>query len=113
MTAVQRELDFSVTDKAIEAARVHADQVHEKWSDKALEFLKGYAEINPYFMIEDVRNASVGLIPEPPTKKAWGAIARSAAHKGMIRRAGYQQVKNVKAHHTPASVWQSLIIKKP
>jgi hypothetical protein len=108
---LQREIDFKITADAIQRGVDHADKVHGNWSDQAYEFLKGYAEINPVFMVEDVRNASQGIVPEPPSKKAWGGVIRKAAHNGIVFKAGYRTVKNVKAHHTPASVWKSTIVK--
>lgn len=110
----QSQIDFAkkVTDEAIQRGVDHADAVHEKWSLQAFEFLKGYAEINPVFMVEDVRNASVGIVPIPPTSKAWGGVVRKAAIAGLVFKAGYKEVKNVKAHRTPASVWKSSIVKR-
>jgi hypothetical protein len=109
----QGEIDFrkEITDSAIKAAEIHANVVHDGWSERAYDFLKGYAEINPVFMAEDVRNASKGVVPSPPTERAWGAIIRKASVASMITHAGYRQVKNVRAHHANASVWKSLIVK--
>lgn len=110
---IQGEIDFGkkITEAAIQTAEVHANVVHDGWSEKAYDFLKGYAEINPVFMAEDVRNASKGLVPSPPTERAWGAIIRRASTEGIIMHGGYNQVKNVRAHHANASVWKSLIVK--
>jgi hypothetical protein len=109
----QTEIDFAkkATDEAIQRGVDHANAVHSNWSDQAFEFLKGYAEINPIFMVEDVRNASKGVVPSPPTDKAWGGVIRKAAFNGIVFRAGYREVKNVRAHRTPASVWKSTIVK--
>jgi hypothetical protein len=55
--------------------------------------------------------ASKGVVPSPPTDKAWGGVIRKAAFSGIVFRAGYREVKNVRAHRTPASVWKSTIVK--
>ena len=83
-----------------------ANSVIKNWSDIAYVFLLDYADSHDVFMIEDLRIASVGLVPEPPSNRAWGGIAIRAAKNGIIRRRGFQSVKNVKAHATPATLWE-------
>ena len=111
---VQGSFDFSkqVTDAAIQRAVDHANVVHEDWSEKAFDFLKGYAEINPRFMTEDVRNASAGAVPEPPSARAWGGVVRRAVKAGIIYQRGTDRVKNVRAHGANAAVWMSTIVKR-
>jgi hypothetical protein len=93
-------------DKGIQQSLDSANAVVKNWSDIAYGFLLGYADSHKEFMIEDMRNASVGFVPEPPSKRAWGGIAVRAAKVGVIRRKGFQSVKNVKAHRTPATLWE-------
>lgn len=95
----------------MQRAEDHANKVHPDWSAKAYDFLLGYAEINSEFMAEDVRLAGQGLVPEPPSKRAWGSVIRRAAVNGIIRRLGFRSVKNAKAHSAPCGVWKSLITK--
>lgn len=84
----------------------HANEVTPKWGDRAYNFLKIYLEIHSTpFMAEDVRLASVGFIEEPPSLRAWGSIVVRGSKAGLIRRVGFQNVKNAVAHSTPASVW--------
>lgn len=92
-------------DEAIQRALDHADQEAEKWSDHAYEFLLKYMEEHPTFMTEDVRLASSGIIPEPPSQRAWGGIVRRASQAGLIMSTRTQSVKNPAAHCANAAVW--------
>jgi len=56
-------------------------------------------------MAEQVRDASRGIVPEPPSNMAWGGIMRTAANNGDIMANGYGKTTNPKAHGTPATVW--------
>lgn len=111
---IQTQIDFSkqVTQRGIQQAVDHANAVHKDWCDIAFDFLKGYIEINPMFMAEDVRFASQGIVPIPPTQRAWGGIIRKAASMNLIKSNGQKQVKNVKAHMAFATEWRSLIVKR-
>ena len=92
-------------DKGISQAVNHADQQSENWSHYAYQFLLSYIKQNREFMTEDVRAASVGIVDEPPSSRAWGGIIVRAVKSGLIRRLGFRSVSNAKAHCTPASVW--------
>lgn len=95
-------------DFGIQQSIDSANSAVKNWSDIAYGFLLGYARSHNEFMIEDMRNASVGLVPEPPSNRAWGGIAVRAAKNGIIKRKGFRSVKNVKAHRTPATLWEVL-----
>lgn len=94
-------------DIGIERSVNKANKDHDKWSDIAYSFLLHYIKSNPEFMAENVRNESLvlGLVPEPTNKRAWGAIFVKAARLGLIKRIGFKNVTNSKAHCTPATVW--------
>jgi len=92
-------------DKGIQQAINHADKVEEKWSEKAYDFLLKYIQTHSEFMAENVREASKGILSEPPSNRAFGAIIVRAVKSGLIVRKGFRNVENVKAHKTPASVW--------
>lgn len=94
-------------DLGIQQAVENANQQNDKWSDIAYNFFLNYIQNHSEFMIEDVRVASVGFIPEPPSNRAWGGIAIRAAKNGTITRIGFRNVNNVNAHCTPATVWQT------
>jgi hypothetical protein len=93
-------------DNGIQKSLDSANSVVKNWSDIAYGFLLGYADSHKEFMIEEVRNASVGFVPEPPSKRAWGGIAVRAAKNDIIKRRGFRNVKNAKAHCTPATLWE-------
>lgn len=107
----QPQLDISFArqarDKGIKQAVDHADRVHESWSDKVYALLKDFVKrYSGPFQFEDFRISIAGLIPEPPHKRAYGAIAAKAARLGLITRVGYAPVKNVKAHMAFSTVWK-------
>jgi len=91
----------------MDQAEDHANEVEPNWSQQAYDFLLKYCKTNSQFMAEDVREAADGIVPKAPTSRAWGGIFRKAAFNGLIHRLGYQKVKNIKAHSTPATFWGS------
>jgi len=93
-------------DKGIKKALDNANNTHDKWSNKAYDFLLKYIKYQNQFMTEDVRVASEKAIPKPPSNRAWGSVILKAAKSGLINRVGFANVKNAKAHKTPASVWR-------
>lgn len=92
-------------DEGMARAITHADNVNEKWSDLAYDFLRRYIRTHAFFMAEDVREASKGTIPEPPHNRAWGGIVRRAATEGLIVGCGIRKVKNPTSHCANAAVW--------
>lgn len=95
-------------DQGMSRAVEHADRVIESWSDKAYKYTVGYIQSHDKFMVEDIRQASRGVISEPPSIRAWGSIIVRAAKKGLVKRIGFQSVKNAKAHCANAAVWQKI-----
>ena len=93
-------------DNGIATAVQHANEVEENWSGIAYNFLLSFLRHNSKFQIEDVRTAAIGHVPEPPSNRAWGGIAVKASKAGLIRRMGFRNVKNPRAHCTPATVWE-------
>ena len=75
---------FVLKTIGINQAINNANITHENWADIAYDILKVYLENNDKdFMCEDIRNFAVGRfnLPEPPTKRAWGAIILKAKKK--------------------------------
>ncbi len=94
-------------DKGIEKAVKHADQVNDRWSDRAYGLFKDFIKANAApFQAEDFRHSITGLIELPPSNRAFGGIVRRAAYEGLIRRVGTAPVSNVAAHSCFATVWQ-------
>lgn len=105
----QLNISFAIQarDKGIKRAVDHADRVNASWSEKVYNLLKDFVKrYSGPFQFEDFRLSIAGLIPEPPHKRAFGAIAAKAAREGLIRRVGYAPVKSVNCHRANASVWR-------
>lgn len=96
---------INARDNGIKNAEDNANRKHRGWSDLAYGFLLGYAQTHSEFMIEDIRVASIGSVPIPPSNRAWGSVAVRAAKDGFITRKAFKSVSNVKAHRTPATLW--------
>jgi hypothetical protein len=99
----------TLRDAGIEQAVQHANEVTPQWSDMAFDFLRWYAGVKNEFMVEDVRRAAEGIVPEPPSTRAWGGVVVRVARAGWIRRKGFAQVTNPKAHCATATVWEVTI----
>lgn len=100
----------SLRDAGIQAAVDHAEDVHPNWADRAYQALVTFIasrKKDEVFMAEDIR--AVAKVAEPPSQRAWGAIIRKAAQKGLIERCGTGAVKNATAHRALASVWRAVI----
>lgn len=97
-------------DAGMKKAIEHADQVNEGWSDKAFNLLKSYVnEFGPgwKFLGEQVRYyAEAKKLEEPPSLRAWGSVMVRAAKSGLIKKVGYGQVTNPKAHRANSSQWE-------
>jgi len=94
-------------ERGMKKAVDHANVVHDGWSALAHSFLVDFVRIHEgEFMAEDVREKSRGIVPAPPSSRAWGSIIRSAAMSGIIRKVGIKTVKNPTAHRANASVWR-------
>jgi hypothetical protein len=96
-------------DKGIARAVQHAEEIHEKWQAKALDFLYIFARNHDRFSGEMVRVESKGVVPDPPSLRAWGSVLLSGSKRGWIKQIDYIKVVNPKAHRTPAALWESLL----
>ncbi len=101
----------SLRDTGMQMALESADKKHESWADQCYRALIEYLTINKKpFMCEYFREwcERKRKVPEPPSKRAYGAIISKAAKAGLIKHMGYSETSNYKAHKTPASVWQKI-----
>jgi hypothetical protein len=85
-----------------------ANDKYENWGEMAYDFLLHFLRTNQAFLTEDVRIASTDIVPDPPSKRAWGAVILKAKREGLVRRIGFRNVKNPKAHCTPAALWKKV-----
>ena len=97
-------------DRGIRRAVQHADGIYNDWQRTALDFLYLYARDHDRFSGEMVRMEASGIVPDPPSLRAWGAVLLQGARKGWIKRVGTIQVTNPRAHACFASEWESLIL---
>jgi hypothetical protein len=97
-------------DAGMQRAVDHADLVNPCWSDQAYDLLLKFLSIHVgAFQAEEVRSYAAMIdFPLPPSNRAWGAIIVRAVKAGIIKRVGYAPVRNIKAHKTPASLWQQV-----
>ena len=95
-------------DIGIKKSFDNANDKFENWGEIAYDFLLQYIKRNYAFLTEDIRIASADIVPEPPSKRAWGAVILKAKKAGLIRKIGFRNVKNPKAHCTPATLWKKI-----
>lgn len=105
----QQQIDFGRAnrDRGMQVAVDHANAVERGWEDMAYEFF-----INVFlkhhkgpFMCEDYRAACKGVVPDPPSLRAFGSIISKAKKRGLIQRIGIRPVKNPRAQMANATVW--------
>ena len=113
MTYVKLDLETAISQARAEqlagtqTAVDHANAVHDKWSERAYQFLLKFLQREKRFMGEDVRAAAAEQdFDLPPSARAWGGVIQRAAKEYIIIKIGIQQVKNKKAHLANAAVWE-------
>lgn len=94
--------------QGINKAITSADIKNSNWSEIAYSFLKEFIKNNDEFMVEEVRIASKDIVPEPPSKRAWGSIILKAKKENLVKHIKYNQVQNPSAHMANASVWKRI-----
>lgn len=95
-------------DEGMKKAEESAERKEFGWSDKAMIYVEKYCRMFDEFTGESVRIYAEAMgIPEPPHKRAWGAIMLKAAKRGLIRKIGTQSVSNPKAHCAIATLWKA------
>lgn len=99
-------------DIGMKKAVDNADNSVSNWSELAYSFLLKFIKSNSTFMAEDVRIASIGIVPEPPSLRSWGLILVKASKNNLIESHKTSKVKNPKAHSANANVWNVKIRKE-
>lgn len=100
-----RQEAVKLMDEGIKKSLAHADKVNDGWSDLAYGFLVKFIKGHRQFTNEEIRSASKGIVPEPPSNCAWGGVMVRAKRSGIIEKAGYVTSKNPARHCAPVSVW--------
>lgn len=75
------------------------------WEDAASAWLCDYLRAHAEY-VPDVANRDG---PEPPEKRAWGAVIRRAIRAGWIVRTGF--APRTRGHCTPGPVYRSNLFK--
>ena len=101
-----KRLGYSDAEKA-------AKRAGEEWKRVAYETFVLNAKVLPYFSTEQVRLASAETLAEPPDRRAWGWIARTAITNGIIKLKSIEVSPSRICHGRLINIWQSLIYKKP
>ena len=78
------------------------------WKLLALEAVRQHALQKRYFTTEQVRWANPDL-PEPPDKRAWGAIARLAKKEGFTQPHNWIRAESNSVHGMVVTLWASRI----
>lgn len=98
-------------DDGMQRASAHADRVCNQWTMMAFGFLKGFAQMNEFFMTEHVRlNSELRELPQPPDNRAWGTVVTMAVKAGWIAKSHY--APSATGHMRPCVVWRSRLFKK-
>jgi hypothetical protein len=96
--------------QGIDLAEKHANQVIEKWTDRAyakgIEYLTQLPQ-GTKFMGEDFRVWAIeNGLEKPPHDRAFGGTMQRLAFNGLIIKAGIDKVKTPSNHCAFAAVWQ-------
>jgi hypothetical protein len=94
-------------DAGIEQSVLHANAVHDKWSVTAYKFCLEYIKTHQTLMAEDIRTAASGIVPDPPSARAWSGPVMQLIREGKITRIGFANTKSPGSHATPASKYKS------
>jgi hypothetical protein len=89
-------------------AEVAAVNAGNEWVAIALDAVRKHAMTNKYFTTEQVRAAYVDL-PEPPDRRAWGAVARKAQKEGLIQSHGWVRAQSLTVHGMVVTMWESKV----
>jgi hypothetical protein len=85
---------------------VAADHAGKLWVEDALEVFKNHAQQHQTFTTEQVRAANPDL-PEPPDRRAWGAIPRMAVKRGWVIADGWVRADSKSVHGMVVTQWRS------
>jgi hypothetical protein len=87
-----------------------ASRAGTAWIAEAMHAFRVHALHNKYFTTEQVRLANPD-IPEPPDRRAWGAVPRIAKKEGIIRAHGWTRADSRTVHGMVVTMWESGIYK--
>lgn len=96
---------LAVAHDGMRRAVEHANRDVEGWSEHAITIVRCFALMRDEpFLAEDVREYAQTLeFPRAPDQRAWGAVMKQAAKRGVIRMAGFRLAKD----GSPKSAWEA------
>jgi hypothetical protein len=101
-----------MTNQGLVLGHAMADKAGERagsgWVRIALDAVRKFAIENDSFTTEQVRFANPDL-PEPPDKRAWGAVVRIAKKEGFIEASGWVRAESLTVHGMVVTKWSSKI----
>src|SRR5690349_5653770 len=109
--AIQLKFDLPLGKRLAETGmQIASDNAESKepgWNKQCFELLKSFLEFRTKpFLCEDFRKyCELMDLTTPPSKRAFGGTIAKAAHQNLIKRIGFANVKNPRAHATPATLW--------
>lgn len=97
-------------DVGMSRSAARAEKSYPGWTDEALGFVEEYARDHAEFAGEDVREASRGIVPEPPHLRSWGSVMTRAAREGFIEKTDrVRPARNPNVHCGNVNIWRSQI----
>ena len=88
-------------DHCIEAVGAHAGP---GWVDRAVMYVVGFARFKgAAFLAEEARIYAEGFVDSPHDGRAWGAVFKVAAKRGLIRRDGFGMARS--SNMSPKPLW--------
>ena len=107
MTELNQARSEANRDAGIAHAVGAAEIKNPNWSRIAMGYISKFPLSE--FMTEELRVwAHAEGLERPPNSRAWGGVIHRAVSKKIIRRVGFRNVRNPKAHSTVASVWRKI-----
>ncbi len=103
----QTALDFNAALAARDVGVLAVSVNNATWLEEALDDLVRFAAVRHEFKIEDFRAYREQRRAEPPRHfNAWGALARVASNRGLIKFERYEKARSVKTHCHPVAVYR-------
>lgn len=99
-----------LAELGMDRAAEHAERMRQGWVASARAAVADYITRDLFvepFTCEDVRDWA--KLPEPPDRRAWGAVMMSVAKEGWIRKAGYRPHKAPSRHNGISTVWEKTL----
>lgn len=94
---------MSAAQHALEGALVRVEvAAPADWKRAASAVLTRLAATGKPFTTDDVW----AVVPQPPEPRAMGALIRSAAIAGKIRRVGWRASSRPECHCRPVAIWE-------